>query len=220
MFNFVLFCFFNTCHLVFRTCLPLGTCLFLPCHVSHPLEWVQCFGIYLAVISRKESHRVVDLLGYQHLILQAHQEYHGDGWLGYDRRFCQRAVPSRSWSTIDTTLWNLAFSGKGSSRLCSHCFSSSHSSRDCELNPGSNPYEHPSTCPPFRPQFPPPQGRWPVCFDWNETAAPGCPHPACRFEHSCYYCTHNPNARDKAHKAIFCPNRASGPRMTSSATRH
>lgn len=121
------------------------------------LEWVQCFSIYMAVISRKEPHRVVDLLGYQHLIIQVHQEYRGDGWLGYDRHFHQRAVSSRSWSTIDTTLWNLAFSGKGSSRLCSHCFSSSHLSRNCELNPGNNPYEHASTHPPLRSYFPHPR---------------------------------------------------------------
>ena len=100
--------------------------------ISSILEWFQCFGIYVAIISRKEPHRVVDLLAYQYLIIQAHQEYQGDCWLGYDRRFRQRAAanPSRSWSTIDPTLWSLAFSGRASSAICSHCFSTSHSSRD------------------------------------------------------------------------------------------
>lgn len=50
--------------------------------VTSILEWMQCFGIYIAIISRKEPHRVVDLLAYQHLVIQAHQEYKGDCWLG------------------------------------------------------------------------------------------------------------------------------------------
>lgn len=179
--------------------------------VTSILDWIQCFGIYVAIISHREPHRIKDLLGYQHIIIQAHQEYHGDSWLGYDRRFRQRAAtnPSRSWSTIDQTLWSLAFSGRGSSRLCSYCFSTSHSSNACELNFGSHFSQH-STTHPSRSQFTPSQGRRPICFDWNETPAPGCPHPACRFEHSCYYCTRNPSVKDKSHKAIFCPNRATG----------
>ena len=191
--------------------------------VSNILEWVQCFSIYVAIISRKEPHRVVDLLAYQHLVIQAHQEYQGDCWLGYDRRFRQRAAanPSRSWSTIDPTLWSLAFSGRASSAICSHCFSTSHSSRDCELNSGSNPFNHSVTRPPFKMQSNSNQARRPLCFDWNESPAPGCPHPACRFDHICYYCARNTAVKDKSHKAIYCPHRAStnGPRPTL-GTRH
>lgn len=177
--------------------------------VTDILEWLQCFGIYMAIISRKEPHRVVDLLAYQHLIIQAHQEYQGDCWLGYDRRFCQRAATNspRSWSTINPTLWSLAFSGKASCTRCSHCFSTSHLSKNCELNPGSSLINRPITLPALRSQVSSNQGRRPICFDWNENPAPGCPHPSCRFEHSCYYCTRNPAVREKGHKAIFCPHR-------------
>ena len=52
--------------------------------LSGILEWVQCFGIYLAVVCRREPHRIQDLLGYQVLIIEASQEYQGDGWIGYD----------------------------------------------------------------------------------------------------------------------------------------
>ena len=179
--------------------------------VTNILEWLQCFGIYIAIVSRKEPHRVLDLLAYQHLIIQAHQEYQGDCWLGYDRRFRQRAAtnPSMNWSTIDPTLWSLAFSGKASATLCSHCFSTSHSSRDCELNTGCTPYNRSVTRPLPKSQSQPGQVRRPLCFDWNESSSPGCPHPSCRFEHICYYCVRNPAVNDKVHKAIFCPNRAS-----------
>ena len=36
----------------------------------------------------------MDLLAYQHLVIQAHQEYQGDCWLGYNCRFRQ-AVSTR-----------------------------------------------------------------------------------------------------------------------------
>ena len=55
--------------------------------VTNILEWVERFAIYVAVVSRKQPQRVPEMLGYLILILDAHMEYAGDGWLGYDRRF-------------------------------------------------------------------------------------------------------------------------------------
>ena len=37
--------------------------------VTTILEWAQCFGIYVAVISRTQPKRVPDLLAYQALII-------------------------------------------------------------------------------------------------------------------------------------------------------
>ena len=126
--------------------------------ISNILESVQCFNIYIAVITCKQPNKVVDLLGYQHLIIQAHQEYQGDGWLGYNRCFRQRVTFSSNWSTIDATLWNLIFSGRGSSRVCNHCLSASHVSRDCEFNSGNELCQLYSNRPSLRPQVCPIQG--------------------------------------------------------------
>jgi len=43
--------------------------------------------------------QIANLLGYQHLILQAHLEYSGEGWAVYDHRFCQIAAtqPTIPW---------------------------------------------------------------------------------------------------------------------------
>ena len=57
--------------------------------VTNILEWIQCFGIYMAVLTKKAPDRIEDFLGYQGLILEARMEYAGDGWLGYDWRFRQ-----------------------------------------------------------------------------------------------------------------------------------
>ena len=196
--------------------------------VSDIVEWLQCFGTYIAIISRKQPTRVIDLLGYQSLIIQAYQEHEGDRWLGYDRRFRQQAAatPSTTWSIVDTNLWNLAFSGRGGISRCSHCFSLAHPSTDCELllpaNTGQIQYQ---TQPPPHPQpqnirgdripyrnrpplDPPLTTMQPVCYSFNETPKPGCLHPNCRFDHSCYWCRLNPKITNKRHKAIFCPNRS------------
>ena len=81
--------------------------------VTNIVRWLQCFGIYLAVISRSAPHRTVDLLGYQNLIIQGCLNYQDGRWVVYDRQFRQKASATSvpEWSAIDTTLWNLAFSG-------------------------------------------------------------------------------------------------------------
>ena len=55
--------------------------------VTNILECIKCFGIYMAVIAKSQPDRIPDLLGYQSLIIEAHLEYAGDGWIGYDKDF-------------------------------------------------------------------------------------------------------------------------------------
>ena len=76
-------------------------------------EWVQCFGVFMAVVASKSPDRTIDLLGYQSIIVEAFREYEGDTWLGYDRRFRQMAAAKLGckWATVDPTLWNMAFTG-------------------------------------------------------------------------------------------------------------
>ena len=173
--------------------------------VTDILEWVRCFGLYVAIISRKYPERVPDLLSYQALILDAHKEYPGDHWIGYDRRFRQRAAATRStkWSDVEPTLWNLAFAGRAHSSRCKFCFSISHHSNDCDLAPDvqASPRGVTSILP--RPSLP---FRRPVCYDWNEDPAPGCPRRGCKFEHICYLCVRDANVKDRNHKAVLCPN--------------
>ena len=47
--------------------------------VTSIVEWTQCFSNYSAVLAQGQPERVSDLLGYQHLILEAHLEYEGNG---------------------------------------------------------------------------------------------------------------------------------------------
>ena len=77
------------------------------CHdISNILEWIRCFSDYIVVISAKQPHKVSDLLRYLALITEAHVQYAGDGWMGYDHRFRKIAVtkPHINWAHIDATL--------------------------------------------------------------------------------------------------------------------
>ena len=173
--------------------------------VSTILEWIQCFGIYMAVLTQKYPERISDLLGYQHLIITASLEYEGDNWLGYDRQFRLTAAATQktTWGYVDQTLWSLAFSSKAKTTRCQYCFSVNHKATECGWAP-----EHSASNPTIQPTPLFPQRRpSPVCFKWN--SSPGrCPVSGCTYSHICVYCASNPNVLDKRHKGIHCPHHA------------
>ena len=103
-------------------------------------------------------------------------------------------------SSIETTLWNWAFTSQARASRCKHCFSLFHQSKDCEFAPNLTSSLHDP--PPYQASG---RRRF-LCRQWNEQYAEGCSFPNCRYEHACYYCTFNPAAKDSNHKAIFCPN--------------
>ena len=161
---------------------------------------------YTAVISKKQPYRVMDLMGYQILIIEAYHEYRSNAWLNYDRRFHLRAAsqPGRSWAAIDSTIWNLAFAGQAKATRCNHCFSFAHSTSNCNLS-GNNSETKP-LFPSGHTHYPAKSFRGqPICYKWNNSKLPGCPHRNCHFEHICYICASNPQAKDVDHKAVFCP---------------
>ena len=97
-------------------------------YISTILAWIQCFGIYMAVLTQKHPEQMSDLLGYQHIIITASLEYEGDNWLGYDRQFRLTAAATQNptWRYVDQTLWSLTFSTKAKTTRCQYCFSINH----------------------------------------------------------------------------------------------
>ena len=82
-----------------------------PPEVFNIVDWIQCFGIYMAIISRSKPKRIADLIGYQSLIIGASQLCHESQWILYDHRFPLKASATRTkqWSVIDITIWNTTF---------------------------------------------------------------------------------------------------------------
>ena len=68
----------------------------------------------MAVVSRRNHQKIPEMLAYLTLIIEAHMQYAGDAWLGYDRRFRHRAAadPGMSSATIDPTFGVLLFQAK------------------------------------------------------------------------------------------------------------
>ena len=163
----------------------VASCKRLPT-VTDIVDWIQCFAVYMAFISRHKPKRIADLLGYQSLIIGASMDCREGKWVIYDRRFRLKASASQNaqWSVIDVTLWNMTFPERA---IQSH--------QQAGSTPyASNPFQQ-SQC----------QYQYqPICLDWNENPN-GCSRSPCRFKHICYRCVHNPRAEDKNHKASQCP---------------
>ena len=162
-------------------------------NVANILEWLQCYSIYVAVVTEKIPEKIKDLLGYQALIIQVKMENEGDAWLGYDCRFRQIAAskPNLAWAQLDPTLRNLAFSGATKVARCSHCFSLTHASKECDWAPQDPPQQAQQQSP-----------RTSICMTWNYQ--PECPYTDCRYKHICLHCY-------GMHRATYCPERHRNP---------
>ena len=159
--------------------------------VNNIIDWIQCFGIYIAVLSRSTPERVADLVGYQSLIISASHYQRAGRWVVYDRRFRLKASAAniKIWSAIDITIWNMVFPNYPLG---------TYQPSQSQLMIPANTYRPP--------RQPVPEPKFQICLKWNENPE-GCSRASCRFDHICYRCVHNPRILDKNHKAIECPHR-------------
>ena len=58
------------------------------------ISWVQCFGVYAAVVSAKHPDRMLQLLAYQTMVVREARRCGGHGWQSYDAMFRQQAAIS------------------------------------------------------------------------------------------------------------------------------
>ena len=162
--------------------------------VTSIIEWAHCFTQYIAIVGKVKPDSIPDLLGYQHLILEAHLEYSGDGWEVYDRRFRQIAAtwPGVPWAQRDGDLWYMVFSNAQRKPYCQHCFWSTHSSDQCCGTP--------ETSLKWRPGYIQKSLKPKICHEWNYTQ---CSFPGCQYIHACLACYGNP-LKDSNHTLIHC----------------
>ena len=173
--------------------------------ISDLLSWVQCFGIYIAVVTSKQPERMRQLMAYQTLMVREARRCGGKGWLAYDSYFPQQAVgdDKADWSRINQSLYAVTFIAQGErdkGRCCVLCLESDHVEEQCALY----------TPPPRQASYKKATeksssegrdtgrgrggGRM-ACFAWNQG---DCRFPACKYRHVCVRCSSD-------HRISQCP---------------
>ena len=155
--------------------------------VANIIEWVQCFGIYTAIISKKEPDWTADLIGYQQMIIDSSQNCCEGDWLNYDQHFRLKASATglKDWSSVEMNIWKRAFPD-----------------RVKQLSPQYTPSYTRQGPQHYSANYSQPREQN-ICLEWNDSPNPNCLYPDCKFEHRCYRCVFNSESR---HKALFCPN--------------
>ena len=103
--------------------------------VTELKAWLQCFAIYVAVISGRHPEPVPELMLYM-AIVRALEDYTGLAWVCYDAAYRRQAAANgnRTWSRINPSLFSLCFTGKAQmANRCDLCLVASHRTRECAL---------------------------------------------------------------------------------------
>ena len=100
--------------------------------------WVQCFGIYMAVVTSEAPDRTKSMLAYMALIAKCSLRYRWPSWAVYDLNFRQEAADTglRDWSRVDPSIYSICFTGASISleNWCKRCNSIDHVTETCPHN--------------------------------------------------------------------------------------
>ena len=105
-------------------------------------SWVQCFAMYISVMTRTHPEAVPELLAYMIGIVRASQDFEGLAWLSYDTAFRRQAAATgnRRWSRLNPSMFSTCFTTAArSSSRCEWCLSSTHESKECPTVPNQDP---------------------------------------------------------------------------------
>ena len=104
--------------------------------------WLQCFALYVSVMSAKDPGHVPELLAYMVNILRASQDYEGSAWTTYDAAYRRQAAATghKKWSQVNPSLYTVCFTGKArKTTRCDLCLSLAHKTEDCHLSTDDDP---------------------------------------------------------------------------------
>ena len=154
------------------------------------LAWTECFLPYIAIVAKRDSARVPNLLAYASLIISAAtRHFKGNGWQVYDANFrSQVAVNSLTvWAQTNSLLWTTIFSTAEVFDHCTRCLSVDHLSEECHKNLRSKKFPDedagPSTSRTLARH-----GVQPICKSWNYSH---CVSANCAYRHVCLECREN-----------------------------
>ena len=98
------------------------------------LLWLECYSSLVAVLATRFPGHIGDFMAYQRTILKASKNFEGTAWAIYDRCYRRQAAATKSlnWASIDSALYNEAFTGRA--RViprCRVCLSENHMEAEC-----------------------------------------------------------------------------------------
>ena len=180
--------------------------------VTELKTWVQCFAIYVGVVSLRHPEVIADMMAYMVMIVKAADEYAGLAWVRYDEAFRSQAAAKKDaqWSKVNPSLFAQCFTGRAHNQAhCDLCLSSLHSTQDCVLGNTplsdttaklqsveasllaiSNNLRGPHRMPQRKPAG--------LCRAWNGGS---CTHYPCKYKHACTHCM-------GPHSACRCPQQS------------
>lgn len=142
------------------------------------LAWTECFLPYIAIVTKRDSARVPNLLAYASLIISAARHFKGNGWQVYDANFRSQAAVNglTVWAQTNSLLWTTIFS-----------LSVDHLSEECHKNLRRKKFPDedagPSTSRTLARH-----GVQPICKSWNYSH---CVSATCAYRHVCLECRGN-----------------------------
>ena len=76
--------------------------------------WIQCFTIFMAIITKHQPDRSSELLAYMNLIVRASTKYKWPSWVIYDQNFRLEAAMGEQvdWAKSDASLFAQCFTGR------------------------------------------------------------------------------------------------------------
>ena len=132
-------------------------------------------------------------------------------WASYDAAFRRQAAVHHSydWGTIDSVLYNEAFTGRALVKArCRHCLSDIHLSEQCPTVPPQLPWQprgEPRTQDARQSQL------VEVCGLFNRPRGNECRYSKCKFAHICSKCFQGPHPASRCDRMQQQRNQAQGP---------
>ena len=103
------------------------------------MSWLQCFGMYVAVVANHKPERIKQLMAYQTIMIREARRCRGAGWQGYDTMFRQLAAttPDKDWGQLNSALYTVTFMAQqnGRGKTCQYCLETDHQGPECAMAP-------------------------------------------------------------------------------------
>ena len=152
--------------------------------------WLQCFVIYIAVVTARYPERQTSLLLYMSTMAKLSQKFKWPSWVIYDHSYRQDAAENHKtdWSKVEAGIHAQCFTGMAISTegWCKFCHSIDHASQLCPVKPwepAKRQMASPGGPPLKRANTP-----VPICKKYNRFGGDCSFGSSCKYLHVCSRC--------------------------------